>query len=178
MSSRRSAQPIPGQETFLVPSMHGRLELVRDFTDPPAQETGAYVGPAVNLAERNIHLANALTVLGKMSQRSGLMQAVETPHRRYIEVRYGAKTDEVASGAGRVRKEMEVGAKTEFAKAFGLMAMQLASVPKEEGQQMARREFSEFTRRYADSHNRTARDRKRKQLEKNTRDILKEQKTS
>jgi hypothetical protein len=180
LMAKRHEQPANQESLFTVSQQTGQIH-VRDFEAPAAgpEPVAGPDGPSVDIMERNLHMQNALRLLGRMSQRTGLQIANETPFRRGIEDRYGANADRVVEGAGRNKDRMLAETKREFARAFGMYAMiDSGVVTKEEAQAMTADAFSgqnqgsekeSFIREYADSHNRPKRDTERKKLQKAAR---------
>lgn len=167
----------PGQEALFVSGPQGDYIYPRNFYEPahPPEAQATPDGPSVNIMERNLHLQNALDLLGRMSQRTGLQTASETPSsRKKIEDRYGSSTDRVVEGAINNKGQMMKETKNEFARAYGMYAMIDSGLVSREGAQAMTRDAFEgrnegsekesFIREYADSHNRQKRDTERKKL--------------
>jgi hypothetical protein len=135
------------------------------------------IAPAVDIASHNSHLQAALGHIAQANMRAGFAWASETPHRSAIESRYGKHTPGMLEGAEYNRKRAYEHAKTEFAFAFGKMAMLDAGISREEVDAMIddafdtsgsneRSDKKPFLLEYADTKNKDEREAYRKQLRK------------
>lgn len=125
-------------------------------------------GPAVNPVEQKLYLMNVLEHLAAASMRQGFRYADEEALRG----RYGAHTEAVRLGAERRKVEHINQAKREFARATGHYAMLELGVDEAEAQSITRKEFSDFIKAYGGARGNKARERYRKELERDVDDLL------
>jgi len=154
--TRRNIAPGPGQMMLELEMPQEPAEVMQPIVEQPVQDE---VGLSVSVLERNLALQSALALLGKASQRGGFANALETPHRRKIEERYGRSTPTVARGASRNENTYEITAELGVYKALGHDVLRAAKV-----KSTIDHDAREFMQQYSGPTNRQRRDAFKKQL--------------
>ncbi len=160
----------PGNQERMLDYIHesGTFQ-VRDFDQPLPPEPGA----SQDLAERNERLQSALKNIGLANQRAGFVHASETGQLQDINRdRYGEAAPQVVSGASRNKEYYLDEAKRDFWAAGGYLALVGSGMLNiEDAKDIARRDFYDFTLKYASPDNRHARDQYRKKLARNSKNL-------
>ena len=175
---RRNTQPVEGQSPLFVggPSTDeyrgGDYHSWRDIEVNPHLASphirGDVDAPSVDVEARAYHLREALTDLGKASQRQGFGVAAEIePHASEIWGRYKAGTPNVVGRATDNIESLISDAKRHFWVATGYAAFRGAKVmPEKEINIRAQQDWNNFLSRFTGSAHRPERDRYKSRLSK------------
>lgn len=127
---------------------------VREVAPDTPVVTTDVIGPSVNLIDRAEQLTEVTHRFAEINRTTGLNTALETPHARRIEARYGVGIAEgIRDKANAIHARRMRDAKNDFARASGMWAMiESGTLPEDEAKQQTHEMWNGFMKRYADDN--------------------------